>query len=187
MAASHSQTGVFSSALGRSWWVVLLFGILSILFGLMAVFNPIGAGAGMTWAIGVLAIAEGVVTLLATFKKDVPMSKGWMWAYGLVSLLFGVLAVVNPVSMAASFVMVMAAWFIIAGVVRITMAIRVRKEIDNEWTLILSGLLAVVLGGLMLAVPLAGLLVAVIWIGAGALIYGVLQVYAALQIRKLLR
>lgn len=148
MTDSHSQAGVFSSALGRSWWVVLLFGILSILFGLMAVFNPIGAGAGMTWAIGVLAIAEGVVTLLATFKKDVPMSKGWMWAYGLVSLLFGVLAVVNPVSMAASFVMVMAAWFIIAGVVRITMAIRVRKEIDNEWTLILSGLLAVVLGGL---------------------------------------
>ncbi len=54
------------------------------------------------------------------------MSKGWMWVYGLVSVLFGVLAVVNPVSMAASFVMVMAVWFIIAGVVRITMAIRVR-------------------------------------------------------------
>ncbi len=39
----------------------------------------------------------------------------------------------------------------------------------------------------MLAMPLAGLLVAVIWIGAGALIYGVLQIYAAFQIRKLLR
>nr|WP_174862660.1 DUF308 domain-containing protein [Comamonas jiangduensis] len=115
------------------------------------------------------------------------MPKGWMWVYGLVSVLFGVLAVVNPVSMAASFVMVMAVWFIIAGVVRITMAIRVRKAIDNEWTLILSGLLAVVLGGCMLAMPLAGLLVAVIWIGAGALIYGALQIYAAFQIRKLLR
>ena len=187
MADANAQTGAVSSALGRSWWFILLFGILSIAFGLMAIFNPIGAGAGMTWAIGVLAIAEGVVTLLATFKKDVPMSKAWMWVYGLVSVLFGVLAVVNPVSMAASFVMVMAVWFIIAGVVRITMAIRVRKAIDNEWTLILSGLLAVVLGGWMLAMPLAGLLVAVIWIGAGALIYGVLQIYAAFQIRKLLR
>jgi len=163
----------------------LLFGILSTLFGLVAIFDPVRAGAGITWAIGLLAISEGIVGVIAVFNKDAPIPRGWMIAYALFSLIFGVMAVANPVSMAAAFVTVMAVWFIVSGVLRIIFAVRVRKEIDNEWMLILSGVLGVVLGGLMLAAPIAGLIVAVIWIGVGALFYGLLQIFAALRVRKL--
>lgn len=108
-----------------------------------------------------------------------------MVLYALISLAFGVMAIANPVSMAASIVMVMAVWFIVSGVMRIVFAIRVREEIDNEWMLILGGVLGVILGGLMLAAPLAGLIVGVIWIGVGALVYGLLQIFAAFKVRKL--
>lgn len=174
-------------SIGRSWWLILLFGIFSVLFGLLAIFDPVRAGAGMTWAMGVLAIAEGVLTLLTAFRKGMPLSKGAMLLYGAVSLVFGLLAVINPVSMAASVVMVMGIWVLIAGAMRITMAVRVRKEIDNEWSLILSGVLAMVLGGLMVFAPVAGLIMAVVWIGVAALVYGLLQIFAALRIRKLAR
>lgn len=176
---------VSGQSVGRSWWLILLFGIFALLFGLLAIFDPVRAGAGLTWAIGVLAIAEGVSTLVAAFKKEAPVSQGWMLLYAVVSIVFGVLAVINPVSMAASFVMVMAVWIILSGIVRIVFAVRVRKAIDNEWLLIVSGVLAVVLGGLMLWMPVAGLILAVVWIGVGALVYGLLQVFAALRLRKL--
>lgn len=185
MGTQNPQASALQLTIGRTWWVILLFGILSTLFGLMAIFEPVRAGAGITWAIGLLAIAEGIVSLIAVFNKNLPISRGWMTVYALLSLLFGVMAVANPVSMAAAFVTVMAVWFIISGVLRIIFAVRVRKEIDNEWMLILSGVLGVVLGGLMLAAPIAGLIVAVIWIGVGALFYGVLQIVAAFKIRKL--
>jgi uncharacterized membrane protein HdeD (DUF308 family) len=175
-----------TQTVGRSWWLILLFGIFAIVFGLVAIFDPVRAGAGMVWAIGIMAVAEGVLTLIAAFKKDAPMGKAWMLIYGAISLIFGVLAVINPVSMAASFVMVMGIWMVIAGVMRITLAIRVRKAIDNEWMLIVSGILAVVLGGLLLFMPVAGLILAVVWIGVGALVYGLLQIFAALRMRKLL-
>ena len=87
--------------------------------------------------------------------------------------------------MAASIVMVAGAWFLVSGVMRVVFAIRVRKEIDNEWMLILGGVLGVVLGFLLLAAPLAGMIVGVIWIGVGALVYGLLQIYAAFKVRKL--
>ena len=37
----------------------------------------------------------------------------------------------------------------------------------------------------LLAAPLAGLIVGVIWIGVGALVYGLLQIFAAFKVRKL--
>lgn len=185
MTMKTPSMNMLQMAVGRSWWLILLFGVVAVLFGIMALVNPVSAGASITWAIGVLAIAEGVVGLIALFSQDAPASKGWMVLYAVVSLIFGVMAVLNPLSMAEAMVWVAAVWFVFFGVMRIVFAIRVRKEIDNEWMLILSGVLGVVLGGLMLVAPWAGLIVGVIWIGVGALIYGVLQIIAALRIRKL--
>ncbi|MDR2333238.1 MAG: DUF308 domain-containing protein [Burkholderiaceae bacterium] len=170
---------------GRSWWLILLFGVFSLLFGIMALVNPLAAGAGLTWAIGLLALAEGIAGLIGAFGKNAGVSRGWMILYAVISIVFGLLAVANPLSMAASIAAVTGAWFIVSGVMRIIWAIRVRKEIDNEWMLILGGVLGIVLGGLLMMAPIAGVLVGAIWIGAGALIYGVLQIWAAFKVRKL--
>lgn len=185
METKTPSMNMLQMAVGRSWWLILLFGVVAVLFGIMAVVNPVGAGMSITWAIGVLAIADGVVGLIALFSKDAPASKGWMFLYAVLSLIFGVMAVLNPLSMAEAMVWVSAIWFVFFGVMRIVFAIRVRKQIDNEWMLILSGLLGVLLGVMMLVAPWAGLIVGVIWIGVGALIYGVLQIVAAFNIRKL--
>lgn len=184
-ATSNSLNQQLRETIGRSWWVILLFGIASALFGVMAMVNPVSAGAGLTWAVGVLAVAEGIVGLIGAFSKNTGVSRGWMVFYALISLVFGVMAIAKPVSMAASIVMVTGVWFIISGVMRVIFAIRVRKEIDKEWLLILGGVLGVVLGLLMLAAPVAGLIVGVIWIGVGALVYGILQIIAAFKVRKL--
>lgn len=185
MFIANPSANPLRQAVGRSWWLILLFGILSVLFGVMAMVSPVQAGIGLTWAMGLLALSEGVVGLIAAFRNNLAISRGWMMFYAAISLLFGLMAVINPASMAASIVMVMAAWLLAAGVMRIVFAIRVRKEIDNEWMLILGGVLAVVLGGLLLAMPIAGLVAGVVWIGVGALVYGLLQIVAALRLRKL--
>ncbi|QIL82074.1 HdeD family acid-resistance protein [Diaphorobacter sp. HDW4A] len=181
----NNGSNFLRDTVGRSWWVILLFGIFSALFGVMALVNPLGAGAGLTWAIGVLAIAEGVVGLIGAFGKGAGVSRGWMIFYAAVSILFGVMAVMNPLSMAATIATVTGFWFIFSGVMRIVWAVRVRKEIDNEWLLILGGVISIVLGGLLVAAPVAGVLVGAIWIGIGALVYGLLQIWAAFKLRKL--
>jgi len=81
--------------------------------------------------------------------------------------------------------LLLAAWLIVGGIYRIVFAIRVRKLIENEWLLILSGALAVLLGVFFAAYPVAGLLAVVFWVGAGALVYGVLQVAVGFRLRKL--
>src|SRR5206468_2291778 len=75
-------------------------------------------------------------------------------------------------------------WAIATGVFQIIGAIQLRKEIDNEWLLILGGIISVLFGiGVMLA-PGAGALALVWVIGAYALIIGVLLVALSFRLKK---
>ena len=54
--------------------------------------------------------------------------------------------------------MFIASWAIVLGVFQIIGAIRLRKEIDNEWMLVLGGVLSVLFGVVLLVAPGAGAL-----------------------------
>ena len=67
---------------------------------------------------------------------------------------------------------------------KIVAAIRLRKEIDNEWLLILSGIVSVLFGIGVLIVPGAGALALVWVIGLYAIIEGVLYIGLAFRLKK---
>lgn len=177
--------GPMLGTLSKNWWVVLLFGLLAIAFGVMTLMSPMSTAAFLAWWLGVMAIVEGVIALAAAFGGSAPVSRGWAVFYGLVSVAFGILAILNPLATAGVLLLFLAAWLIVGGIYRIVFAIRVRKHIQGEWMLILSGLLAVLLGVMFAMSPASGLVVTSLWIGALALVYGVLQVIAAFRLRTL--
>lgn len=173
------------SLVARSWWVLLLYGLVALVFCAVAILQPLAAATALAWAIGVMAVVEGVISLVALFGGNSGVSRGWLAVYALASLVFGVLAVINPLATASVLVLLLAVWLIVAGIHRIVFAVRVRRHIQGEWLLILSGVLAIVLGALLVANPLAGVAVTTLWIGIGSLIYGVLQVVVAFRLRRL--
>lgn len=183
--AAHSSASPLLAAIGRSWWVLLLYGLAGIAFGAIAIAQPVAAALALAWVAGVIAAVEGIVSVLALFSKDVPVSKGWLALYAIVSLAFAFVAITNPLATAGAMAVLIGIWMIVAGIFRIVFAIRVRKAIRGEWLLVLSGVLGIVLGVLFLMHPLGGVLVTTLWIGIGALVYGVLQVFAAFKLRKL--
>lgn len=173
-----------SEQVRRSWWVSVLFGLIGIVFGLVTLAKPFQALVAMAWAFGIVALADGLASLLALFDKRVVLPKGLLLFYALASIAFGVIAVANPKATAGILFLMLSFWLIVAGVFRIVFAIRVRKEIVGEWLIALSGVLAIVLGILFLRNPPTGLFATALWIGAGALVYGVAHVFAGLRLRK---
>jgi uncharacterized membrane protein HdeD (DUF308 family) len=80
---------------------------------------------------------------------------------------------------------VIAAWAITAGLLQIWGALKLRKELPNEWLLIASGVLSVVFGIFVALRPESGA-VAISWlVGAFALLYGLCNIALALGIRDL--
>ncbi|MFX4551099.1 DUF308 domain-containing protein, partial [Acinetobacter baumannii] len=85
-----------------------------------------------------------------------------------------------PQLTAIGLLLIIAGWALAMGIFQIVAAIRLRKSIQNEWWMILSGAISVLFGVLMIANPGAGAL-AVVWvIGAYAVFFGVLLVMLAL-------
>ncbi|HEY5805501.1 MAG TPA: DUF308 domain-containing protein [Lysobacter sp.] len=181
-----SSTGLLAS-LGRSWWVLVVYGVIAVLFGISAFLWPGSTAVAIAWAFGVMALAEGVISVIALFRKDVSVSKGWLALYAIASIAFGIMGVMHPLAVAGILLLLLAVWLVVAGIWRIVLAIRIRKEIEGEWLIALSGVLAIALGVLFLGRPAAGLLTVSLWIGVTALFYGVLQIIAGFRLRKLVR
>jgi uncharacterized membrane protein HdeD (DUF308 family) len=75
------------------------------------------------------------------------------------------------------------AWSIVHGVFEIVGANQPRKHIENEWWLILAGLLSVVFGVLVMAMPGAGALALVWYVGLRDVV-GVMLVALSLRLRR---
>ena len=75
-------------------------------------------------------------------------------------------------------------WAVGTGIVQIAGAIRLRKEIDNEWMLIASGIISILFGAILLVDPAPGALGLLLVIGVYAVVYGVMLIGLAFRLRK---
>ncbi len=168
-------------ALSQHWWVVLLRGVLAILFGVMA-----WAWPGVTLAVlvliwGAYALTDGIFEVLAGIRGK----WGSLVVLGLLGIAAGVVAFVWPGITAITLIWVFAFWAIVAGILQVSAAIRLRREVRGEWLWIVSGAFTVLLGVLLLLNPGAGALSITWLIGSLAVAWGILLVVLAFKLKRL--
>jgi uncharacterized membrane protein HdeD (DUF308 family) len=111
----------------------------------------------------------------------------WLGLSGVVSILAGIVAFAYTGMTALVLLMFIAVWAIIIGVLQLYAAVQLRKVIENEWLLVLSGLLSIAFGAVLIAWPSTGAL-AVIWtIAWYAVLFGCLLVGLALRLKAFKR
>jgi uncharacterized membrane protein HdeD (DUF308 family) len=170
--------------LARNWWLVLLRGACAIIFGVLTVIWP---GLSLLTLIlfwGIFALFDGGLALGAAIMGGTPAPRWWLALVGVLGIAAGALTLMWPGVTGLVLLFFIAGWAIAAGVFEIVGAIRLRKEIDDEWMLIASGILSVLFGFLILAFPGAGALGLAFAIGAFAIVYGLLLVGFSMRLRK---
>lgn len=171
-------------SLTRYWWVLVLRGLVSVLFAGFAFLNPHAAFATLVLALGLFLLVDGATALYLGLRMRGKDADWWMVLLeGVLGVFLGVLTFVNPDITAAGVILFVALWCLVTGVFEISTAIRLRKEIDNEWLLGIAGGLSVALGLLMLFNPTAGALSITLWIGIYALLFGLLLLGLGLRVR----
>jgi uncharacterized membrane protein HdeD (DUF308 family) len=173
-----------ASILRRSWWLLLLRGIAAIAFGVLTWVQPAVSLAALVLLFGAYSLVDGVFGSWAAIAGRKDHEQWWvLLIWGLTGIGIGILTFLAPGITALALLFYIAAWAIATGVLEIVTAIRLRKEIQGEWMLILAGLASVVFGFLLLVQPGAGAL-AVLWlIATYAIVFGVLLVLLAFKAR----
>lgn len=172
------------AVLSRTWWLLLLRGLFAIAFGALLWTQPGISLTALIIVFGAYVLADGLLGIWAAISARDQSDDWWvMLLWGFVGVGVGILSFVAPGITALALLFYIAAWAIATGVLQIMAAIRLRKVIDNEWWLILGGLLSVTFGVLLMARPGAGALGLLWLIGTYAIIFGVAIVLLAFKVR----
>ena len=143
-------------SLAENWWLLLLRGIAAIVFGILAFVWPGITLLTLIFLWGAYALVDGIFALWSAISGKGSGELGSRW------------------------------WLVVVGtgVLQVWGAIRLRKEIEGEWLLILCGLLSIAFGLILVAQPGTGAL-AVIWlIGTFAILEGCIFAALAFRLKK---
>jgi uncharacterized membrane protein HdeD (DUF308 family) len=112
----------------RRWGAFLLEGIVGILFGLYAIFSPIGAAAAIVTVIAIWAVVTGALEIAAAFRLRKHIQGEWLLILiGALSVLFGVALFAAPVAGAITLVWMLAGYGFVFGILLIIFGLRVRR------------------------------------------------------------
>jgi uncharacterized membrane protein HdeD (DUF308 family) len=173
-------------ALAENWWLLLLRGVAAIIFGLLAFIWPGLTLVALIFLWGAYAIVDGGIALWAAISgRGAQIApRWWLTIVGIAGLLAGLVAFASPGLTALVLLMFIACWAIVIGAMEIWGAVQLRKEIEGEWWLILSGLLSIAFGILLVARPGSGALALVWVIGAFAILHGCMLIALAFRLKQ---
>jgi len=176
------------NVLARNWWAMILRGVLGIAFGAFAILLPAAAFAVIILAFGAYALIDGALNIAAALRGARGEREWWaLLLSGMAGVLAGLAAFAAPTLTALVMLYVIAGWAIVTGVLEITAAVRLRRQIAGEALMMLNGGLSIAFGVLIMMAPRAGALAVVLLIGAYAFSSGVVLVALGVRLRHAAR
>lgn len=170
--------------LKSSWVWLALLAVISLVGGVLALFNPFAATLAATlmagWAFAIL----GVIQLVQAFQV-----RGWggfVWSllFGVLTLVVGISLIFNPLAGMVSLTLLVAVMFLIMGAIKLMYGFSLRPVSGWGWVLA-SGILSLALGIMILAdFPYSATAVLGILLGIELLSNGVLFLLVALGLRR---
>ena len=169
----------------RTWWVFLIGGLASLLFGVVAFAKPGIALLVLSMFFAAAILVDGAFSIVGSIQNR--EKDGWwvMLLIGILGVGVGGYALMNPPISMLAFVYLVALQAILLGVFLVMLGYRVRLATSREWLLYVTGALSVLFGILVVAQPGAGSLTIVYMIAAWAIVIGALKLAFAFRIRNL--
>jgi uncharacterized membrane protein HdeD (DUF308 family) len=170
--------------LAKTWQTILFRGIFALLFGTIALAWPGLTLVSLIYLFAFYAIADGVSTISGAWQHR-KTDGGWglLLFMGILSLLAGILSIFFPGLTAIYLLILIGVRAIFDGILTILAAIRLRKEIDNEGWLALSGFVSIIFGIWVISRPGAGALAFIVLIAMFAVAVGIILIILALKAR----
>jgi len=115
-----------------TWWIFFAEGLFGLLVGLFALLWPQVAAVALVIIIGVWAVITGILEILGGIGLRATLKGEWLLILGgVLSVVFGLLLILIPSSAVIALMWLIAAYFILFGIVLIALGFRTRPYRDS--------------------------------------------------------
>jgi len=170
----------------RQYWLLILFrGIIAVLFGIMALISAEFTLLFLVYLFGAYVLIDGIMAIIVSIQER-KTTRAWLLVFliGILGIVVGILSFIHPGNVALVIFYLVAAWLIIAGFFSIISAFM--RAVGTEWLAIIGGVLSIIIGIIFFLHPTSSILSVVWLLGIFALIYGIIQIIKAFQVKALL-
>jgi uncharacterized membrane protein HdeD (DUF308 family) len=162
----------------------IIWGVALVILGVLAIGTPFLATIAVEVAVAWLIVFAGVVHIVLAFHAHSAGSMIWKLLVGLAYLVFGGYLILHPVLGVASLTLVVAALFVIEGVLDLILYSKMRPLHGSGWVLV-DGLVTLALGIMIYwQWPLSSGWVLGLLVGVSMLVSGITRIAMSWAIRR---
>jgi len=170
--------------LSRNWLVLLVRGLIAIAFGVLVLVISRVLLNVLILPFGTYVLADGILGAGIVLGERAGRGHWWvLLGWGLAGVIIGILTFFLPPGSARDFMIYIAIWAIVTGVLEIMTAVHLRRKLGAEWLLVLTGVISVAFGISVIVLSGAGTFVLSRVIAAYAGTFGILLGVLAFRAR----
>lgn len=171
--------------LGRNWGWILAAGISYVILGFAALNWPITSTVTLTFALGVLLVASGVIQAVHAIQLWDHVGSAWRVCQAIVAMAAGVLMLRFPGAGMVGIAIVMSFYFFLVASAKIVLASNMRSLDGWSWGWVVLSAGASFLLGIytIVTLPLAALWVPGFLLGIDLVIQGASLIGASMDLR----
>jgi uncharacterized membrane protein HdeD (DUF308 family) len=166
------------------WVFMLIAGVIALVGGIFALFNPLAASITAVLLTAWIFIIVGVIEIFGVFTATGWGGRLWALLLGALCIFLGIWILQNPIESGLALTWLVGILFLATGVTKVILSFGVRGT-GYFWIVLLSGIISVVLGVMVLsnfpysAAVVLGTLLAIELISSG-----VANIALALRLRE---
>jgi uncharacterized membrane protein HdeD (DUF308 family) len=169
--------------LRQIWWLLLLFGLLSLVAGLLAFVYPDITLLAVGLILGINVLFLGAFELADALVRPGDTANRVLGVLvGVLGVIAGIVILRRPGESLLALVLAAGIWLILSGILQLAGTI---AEPGGRGPRLLAGLVDLVVGIVILVVPDIGLRTFAILVGIGFVVRGLLWLFAASLLRRI--
>jgi uncharacterized membrane protein HdeD (DUF308 family) len=184
MSSSPKLDQAMAEALARTWPIVLVSGLISLVVG-MVILTVDWTIADLALVVSLLFIIRG--TLQLAMRPLDGSDRAWNWVAGAFSIFVGIAFLAWPEPSLLTLAIFIGAWVVVAGVFDLGGGFSNRHEVKVWWVFVVVGAIELVLGLALLRRPGLTLELAISVAGIWSVVVGALQIIGSFELKHLPR
>lgn len=171
----------------KHWYIPLLVGLLFVIVSIVTFTSPASSLLALAILFSLSLLFGGIGEIIfSVANKDQLENWGWSLAFGIITLVVGVLLLINPALSMTTLAFYVGFVVLFRSIAAISFALDIKRYGSKNWGGLLAvGILGAIFSFILLWNPAFAGMSIVIWVALSFLFTGLFSIYLAFQLRKL--